>query len=518
MALRPYQHQAIEDLRQKFREGKTRILYQLATGGGKSVVFSEITRLATAKKLRVWILVPRKKLLRQASNHLSSIKIPHGRINADCKESRAYNVHCVSQPTLLRRMAAGKIKNWPKIVVVDECHLSLSQQLRIRDAAPDGTVFVGCTATPRETSGRGLSEMYEDIILGPKFSDLVSMDYLSKPRYFCPPFDFDVKKRGDDYDAKAIEEILAARQVYGKVISHYRELAQGKPTLVFCPSVKNSQETAQRFCDAGFKAEYVNGTMPEKKIESIIKALETGKIDIITSCDLVTFGVSIDILECIILLRKTMSITLFFQMIGRGTRVMDGKDGFLVLDHCGNFREHAIGQGDSIEERFDIDWRELFFGEEKNKRKKGEVVASLKLCDSCFMYYDGPACPNCGAERGKKPPKKYEEIDGRLIEITGPVKLNDRPLEEKREFQDKYSELMESITGADTDELMDKYVNELLKLAADAGLNAMSVYWRLSQGMRAVNVPVLHSIKRTLGYKPGWIWMQKKVIERKLGR
>jgi superfamily II DNA or RNA helicase len=514
VALRNYQSQGIDDLRQKFREGKRKILYQLATGGGKTIWFSEVTRLAFEKGFRVWIIVPRKKLLRQSSRELVETKIPHGIINASSNESRAFKVHVVSKDTLIRRIKANKIKNWPDFIVWDETHLALKQQQFVEDNAPEGTYFLGVTATPKEPGGLGLHSMYEDIILGPKFSYLVECGFLSPFKYFCPPFDFKINKRGDDYDPKTIEEILKSRQVYGKVISHYKQHGDGKPTLVFCPSVKNSEQTAQRFRDSGYRFESINGTMPESKIEMIIKAFEEKKLDGITSCDLVTFGVNLPSIECIILLRKTMSLTLFFQMLGRGTRVSPGKEYCTILDHMGNFLEHAGGEGESISEKFDIDWEKHFYGTEKNKKKKGESVASLKLCPHCFLYYTGETCINCGQER-TKPTKKYEEIDGRLIEIKGPIKLNEREPEERREIQDTIGAIKDRVQAGS---IIDADVKKMLDIAKDIGRNFMWVYWTLSEGMSVVNIPVLHSMRRALGYKQGWVWMQQKTIENRLGR
>jgi superfamily II DNA or RNA helicase len=515
MALRPYQQQAITDLREKLGLWFKKIFYQLPTGAGKTVIFTEITRLAFAKDLRVWIIVPRRKLLRQASNHLRKIKIPHGVISAKSNESRAFKVHVVSLQTLTRRIANGKIKNWPDIMIFDEGHTNLDQQVKIQNLAPPTTIFIGVSATPERADGRGLCEAYEDIIYGPEFSYLVECGYLSRIRYFCPPFDFKVKKRGDDYDPKTIEEILESRKIYGRVIQHYRENAIGKPTLVFCPSVKNAEETAQRFRDSGFGFESIDGRMSDGKLETILGAFEAGKLDGITSCDIVTYGLDIPSISNIIMLRKTMSRALFFQIIGRGTRPEDGKV-LTVWDHVGNFRELATGtaaEDDPVEKCFDVEWN--FNGLEKSKKKKGEVVASLKLCQKCYMYYSGTgSCPHCGTDREAKK-IKYEEIDGRLIEIKGPIKLNEREPEERREIQDTIGAIKDRVQAGS---IIDDDVKKMLDIAKDIGWNFMWVYWTLSEGMSVVNIPVLHSMRRALGYKQGWVWMQQKTIENRLGR
>ena len=518
MALRPYQHQAITDLRGKLNLYFKKVFYQLATGAGKTVIFSEITRLAQIKNMRVWIIVPRRKLLRQASKHLTAIRIPHGVISAISKESRAYMVHVVSLQTLTRRIANNKIKNWPDIIIFDEGHTNLDQQVKIQNIAPTKTIFIGVSATPERADGRGLCEAYEDIVYGPDFSWLVEHDYLSRIHYFCPPFDFKVKKRGDDYDPKTIEEILASRQIYGKVISHYKDMPQGQ-TLVFCPSVKNAETTAQRFRDSGFKFESIDGRMTDNQLDVHLNALEAGQLDGITSCDIVTYGLDISSISNIIMLRKTMSRALFFQIIGRGTRPETGKV-LTVNDHVGNFRELATGEAgpdDPVEKCFDVEWN--FDGLTKNKKAKGEVVASLKLCQNCYMYYCGPSCPHCGVARDAKKPINYEEIDGRLIEVKGPIKLNDRPREDRREYQDKYNGLLDKIKDCEPDMSMDKYVRELIELAESAGYkNPMVIYWQISREMLSVNVPLLHSIRRVKSYKHGWLHMKTNEISDKLGR
>jgi hypothetical protein len=324
-----------------------------------------------------------------------------------------------------------------------------------------------------------------------------------------------IKKKGSDYDPASIEQLLASRHIYGSAISHYKEMGVGKPALIFCPSVKNSEETAQRFRDHGFKFESIDGRMTDKKLDTVLGALENGLIDGICSCDIATYGLNIVSVSYIGMLRKTMSRALYFQILGRGTRPDTGKT-LVVCDHVGNFRELATGERtdeDRLEKVFDVDWN--FCGVEKNKKAKGEVVASLKLCAECFLYYNGPTCPHCGAGRNDKPTKPMQEIDGRLVEIKGPVKLQDRPAEDQREIQDQIGALMDEVRESG---ISAGPIGELLKIAEKIGRNPMWVYWRLSEGMLAVNEPLLAEIRRIKGYAHGWCFMQRKTIAKKLGR
>jgi superfamily II DNA or RNA helicase len=128
--LRDYQKQTIDAARQKlFVENKQSIVIQSATGSGKTVLVTAITKIASERKHRCWFVVPRKELVKQSKAHFTKWGIPFGIIDAQNKESRAYNVHIISLQTLMRRL--DKIKGFPDVVFFDECHLNYDAQQKI---------------------------------------------------------------------------------------------------------------------------------------------------------------------------------------------------------------------------------------------------------------------------------------------------------------------------------------------------------------------------------------------------
>jgi superfamily II DNA or RNA helicase len=514
MPLREYQSNLLQAVREKLIKHDS-VMMQLATGGGKTWIFSVMTALALEKDNPVWIVVPRNELLMQSSEQLASMRTPHGVISAKSNESRAFKVHVVSKDTLMRRIKAGKIKNWPKLIIIDEAHLALDQQLFIKENAPEGTKFIGVTATPERLDGRGLDDMYDDITYGPTYLEMVEMGYLSDVRYFSIPGitaqDFTSKDfSGTEVKQDVLDQILKKRQIYGNVINEYREKAHNKSCIVFCRSVKAAEETAQRFRDSGYNFESIDGKMTDRERKSLIGGLKTGQLHGLTSVDLICFGLDVPRVECIIKLRFTMSKSLDSQMNGRGSRPYIFDDGTvkeycIILDPVGCLAEH----GHPLE---DYEWK--FHGTDRRKKQKGVSVASLKICQECFLYFEGSKCPHCGAIKGAKPTKRYEEIDGRLIEVKGPVKFFDREASERRQIQEKVDGLIAKLLI----EMTDSGLAELLKQAEERGWNAMKIYWELSAGMMAVNVPLLHAIQRGKGYKPSWVWMYTKTIEKRLGR
>lgn len=546
MTLRDYQQIGLDAIRVSIRKHRA-VCFMLPTGGGKTQIFSSITAGAFSKKRRVWIVVPRIEVLYQSSEKLTELHVPHGKIVAGKNESRAYKVHVASKDTLTRRWE--KIKNWPDIIIIDECHLNIDFQVKLARLAPSKTKFIGFTATPERLDGRGLSRLpekyenekepdlfsqiddieyfddrgiYDELIQGATIRELVERGYLSDVRYFCPPIAgiIDLHRRGTEVDADELEALLLQRNIYGKVIDHYRDICKDKkrPALVFCRTVKSAYDTAQRFRDAGFRFECIEGNMSKEKRKSILDGLRDGRLDGVTNCEIATYGLDIPRIEVLIMLRYTESRALFGQMIGRGLRPWEEwiddqsrpgvkilaykKKYCYILDHVGLLRTHQHPFADYY-------WS--FYGSEKQRAKPGESADTLHLCPNCFLYFTGSKCPNCGGETKKKLRPEVQEIDGRLVEV-GPIALNERPPEQRKEYQDR---IAAAIDKCDTS-IDPGAIGELLTIADELNRSPMWVYWELSKGKRAVNIPLLYEIARQKEYKRGWIWFKQKEIENKL--
>ena len=515
MTSRPYQSRIIISLRLSMRENK-HVLLCSPTGSGKSFIFSHITNSVAKSGKRIWVIVPMRQLLKQTSEHFLKWKIPHAMIAAGLQESRAFKVHIVSKQTLERRW--DKIKNWPDAIIIDECHQNYDFQMELKSQAPEHTHLIGLTATPERLSGEGLSDIYDDIVYGPSILELVSDGYLSPVRYFAPPLEGveELHRRGTEFDSDELEALFKRRAIYGKVVDHYRQYAHGRPTLVFCRDVRSAEKWAAQFRESGYRFESIDGKMPDKTRHALVDALKDGRIDGLTSCELITTGFDCPRVECVIKLRPTESKALDSQMNGRGMRIWPGKEDLVILDFVNNLERHGHPYSD-------YQWN--FYGKEK-QRPKGKHADILRLCPKCFLYYSGTTCPNCGDEKETKPRKDLKEVDGRLVEITGPVPLSDRDPEEKREIADRISASINEFREAENLGIIAPgAVGELLKIADDLGYGAMWVYWKLSEKYinkngeevkrLTINSPLLAEIARQKGYKPGWAWMKKKEIESK---
>jgi superfamily II DNA or RNA helicase len=493
------------------------VCIQGATGSGKTPVMAAMCESVVAKKKRAWIVVNRKELLGQASAHLRKWNVPHGIIAPNMQESRAYSVHVVSKDTLIRRY--DKIKNFPDLLIFDEAHLYLDRQIEIISHLPEQSKIIGMTATPERLDGRGLSEVYNDLIEGPSIPELTAGHFLSPLRYFSPPIEGlqDLHVRGTDYDEEELESLLERRKVYGEVVGHYEKYGRGKPTLGFCRSVKSAYQMADRFKDKGFNFHCIEGKMSDGKRKDLIIALTVGNIDGLTGCDIFLYGLDIPRVEYGFTVRPTLSRAVYMQSIGRILRPFkDEKTGYekheaLFFDHVNNILEHQDLNYPGVPLHYvpKIDWN--FYGSEKRKRKKDEN--NIRLCPLMdFMYCAKPSCRNCEHNPDKQladARKPMIVIPADLEEIKHPVSMAELPPEERREWQDRIGKCVLEYKTTQAPSA----VSELLKIAELRGYSIFWVYHRLNDDeKKAVNVPLLAAIGKCKGFKPGWVWYAKKHI------
>lgn len=543
--LRDYQQTLYERCREKL--SKTRCIFlQLATGGGKTAIFSSMCGSVFEKKKRAWIIVPRNELVIQASNHLRKWQVPHGMITAKSTESRAFRIHVVSKDTLIRRY--DKIKNWPDLLIFDEGHLYLDRQIEIVSRLPETSKVISFSATPERLDGRGLSELYECLIEGPSIPWLTERGFLTPLRYFSPPLDGldNIHKRGTELDEEQLDELLKRRKVYGELVGHYEKYGKGKAALIFCRSVKSAYQTAERFRDKGFNFHCIEGKMSEKRRKDLIEAHRRGEIDGLTNCDLATYGLDIPRIEYGASIRPTLSRSLYFQKIGRILRPYEEsicpsckteyqnviicpsckinnnityrKEEALFFDHVNLVLEHQEDSHPGVPPHYvpHIEWN--FTGTEKRKRKKKDI--NIRLCPHMdYMYCQKKDCTNCkhnpdaGISDARKP---MIVIPTELVEKKQ-LKYGERPIEERREFQDRINNAIMEFNQAPEGEILSGPVAELLKIAAEFGYGVLWVYWRLTTEKRkSVNVPLLYEIGRQCGYKSGWAYHKKKEIRFKL--
>ena len=407
ITLRPYQLQGVAEIRQAYQARHRSVLFVLPTGGGKTTLFSHITRETAARGKRVGILVHRAELLRQASASLEALDVPHGLIAANRSMDLSRPVQVASVQTLARRLHRIP-QDFFDLLVIDEAHHSnAGTWAKVLNHCTKARVL-GVTATPVRCDGRGLGEWYSAMVLGPTPAVLTEQGYLAPARVLAPPIGFDtsgLRRRMGDFDMTQAGQELQAGQAMGDCLSHYRRYLDGQTAIAFCCSVAHAEAVAELFNRHGVAAASIDGTMDGTTREQLLADLGAGRLKVLTSCALIGEGVDVPSVAGCILLRPTQSVSLHLQMIGRCLRPQPGKQA-VILDHVGN----VLRLGHHLEER---EWTL-----EGTPKKDREAAPSVKFCPQCFtaMPSGKPKCPDCGhqfvAER-----RELEHVDGELVEV-----------------------------------------------------------------------------------------------------
>jgi len=385
--LRPYQQAAVDGVRDSFRLGRRRPLLVAPTGSGKTVIFSYITASAAAKGNRTLVLVHRAELLEQCHRSLESMDVPHGLIASGLTPDRSQLTQIASVQTLVRRF--DRVLP-PDLIVIDEAHHATAGAWASVLAQYPNARVLGVTATPQRLDGKGLGQVFDDLIRGPEVTKLIDEGYLCKPVYYAPKtVDLTgVHMVAGDYNRAEVAERMDRPTITGDAVIHYRKYAEGQPCIVFCTGIKHAEHVAQAFNAAGYRFKVIDGTLAKGERARRVLDLSSGALQGLVSVDIVSEGFDLPCVSTAILLRPTASLSLHLQQIGRVLRPSPGKQRAVILDHVGNCRRHGLAE----EVR---DWS-LDGIRKRGKRGPQDDVADTRQCPECFaVHTPSPQCPQC---------------------------------------------------------------------------------------------------------------------------
>ncbi len=407
--LRDYQSDCIGEIRAAYRAGRQSPLLVSPTGSGKTVMFAFISHGTSRKGNRVLILVHRQELVDQTCRTLLAFGVDHGVIAAGRSPDRTHAVQVGSVQTVVRRLDYFR----PDLIIIDEAHHGTAGSWRkVLDANPQARIL-GVTATPERLDGKGLKDVFDDLIRGPEVSWLIDNGHLSRPRYYAPPQAANLTglhMRGGDYAKDELAKAMDDKAITGDAVEHYARICGGVPAVAFCVSVAHAQHVAEQFQAAGFRAAVLDGTLDRDSRRDRVKALGDGRLQVLTSCEIINEGFDLPIVTAAILLRPTMSLGLHLQQVGRVLRPAPGKDRAIILDHVGNLARHGFAE--------DVrDWS--LEGRPKKKKRKAddEADVNVRQCPSCYCAHAPAAsCPECGHVY-QLTQREIEVRDGTLVEL-----------------------------------------------------------------------------------------------------
>lgn len=345
MNLRPYQRQACNSVfTEWYRKGRKRTLLTLPTGTGKTVVFSKLAEYEVRTKgHKVLILAHRNVLLEQASDKLSSITGLESFLEKGpnkCMKNDA-PVVVASIQTMNKRRLENISPDRFDTIIIDEAHHVMSPGYRnLLEHFPDCQVL-GVTATPDRMDEQSLMEVFESLAFEYSIKEAIEDGYLAKLKVRHIPISISlagVKKQAGDYSERDLG--IALDPYLHEIAKNMAKTCKGRKTVVFLPLIATSQKFAALLENYGFSALEINGNTDNK--DEIYKAFKSGECDVLCNSMLLTEGWDCPEVDCVVVLRPTMSRALYVQMVGRGLRLADGKDNCLLLDFMWMTAKHDL--------------------------------------------------------------------------------------------------------------------------------------------------------------------------------
>lgn len=358
--LYPYQERDLNTLFEKLSKVATdrRILYQLPTGGGKTRVFSEIVkRFISNYNDKVVVLTHRKELCNQTSSALKKLGINNKVINSAVKQlSRkdGYPCYVAMVETLWNRIADGFLNPASiGLVIIDEAHHNSFQKLL--SEFPNAFI-VGVTATPLSSNiEMPMHKSYHELIVGESIQNLISQGFLAKPKNWRYDIELNSLKTGahGDFNTSTSDELYSSVAMLELLLHAYEAHSKGKKTLIFNNGIFTSKNVCKLFEEVGYPVRHLDNHTPSAERAEILKWFKKTKGSILTSVSILTTGFDEPSVQTVILNRATTSLTLYHQMIGRGSRRLPKKKTFTIIDLGNNTDRFGDWQAP-------LDWQLIF--------------------------------------------------------------------------------------------------------------------------------------------------------------
>ncbi|MGB1349485.1 MAG: DEAD/DEAH box helicase [Flavobacteriaceae bacterium] len=377
-----YQKGAIQKIFQCFESAVDdyHLLYQLPTGGGKTVIFSEIVSqyLKTQNK-KVLVMTHRIELCKQTSNVLSEFGVRNKVVDSKAKldDQKEYDCFVAMVETLNNRLKDDKLDiSDIGLVIIDEAHYnSFTKLFKFFEKS----FILGVTATPLSSNIElPMTDNYNELIVGESIESLIENNFLAKANMFSYNVGLTslVVGANGDYTVKSSEDLYTNNEMLSKLMDAYNERCMNKKTLIFNNGINTSLFVYDLFKRAGLPIAHLDNTTTKKERSSILKWFKETPNAILTSVSILTTGFDEPSVEAIILNRATKSLTLYYQMIGRGSRIFKNKNSFDVVDLGNNF--HRFGPWGST----NLDWHRIF----KYPSHYLDGILSDEELESNFIY------------------------------------------------------------------------------------------------------------------------------------
>ena len=428
---RDYQAKGIQLVREAIAQGFKKILFFLATGGGKSIIFLNICAGLHRNNKKICFVVRRKQLVIQARKHFLRAGIDSSiMLNTQKGFDPNKNFQICSIDTVSRRDT--EFLNNYDYVIIDECHDTVSPTYKdFLSSFSEKTIFIGLTATPFPV-GKRVHSFFECVVKPIEVHELRDREFLTDADIYIPT-DIDLSEikndASGDYSKTELSKKMQDMSIVGDVVENYKKYGENKPAICFCVDKNHSILMAEMFNNQGIPAIHCDESTKQEERDNAIESLRSGNIKVLCNVNIFSTGVDIPEAEIGLMARPTKSEILYIQQIGRLLRPYRkcGKcksqyDNSPACPVCGFDRPSYIKQkakiidfgNNTARHGLPFDVRFAYIKEDDKERFKKHKNL-IKTCTNCFMVYDAhlPCCPHCSGSGTRE--RYYKTKSGDLV-------------------------------------------------------------------------------------------------------
>ena len=414
MELRPYQAEAKAAVFEQWDKGAFKTLLVLPTGCGKTIVFAKVAEDCVRQGYRVLILAHRGELLEQAADKIKKST------NLGCATEKAeqtclgswFRITVGSVQSMQREKRLSQFsEDYFNVIIIDEAHHCISDGYqKVLQHFPSAKVL-GVTATPDRGDMRNLGEFFESLAYEYPLPKAIREGYLYPIKAMTIPLQLDlsgVSIQSGDFKAGDIATALDPylHQIADEMMKYCRD----RKTVVFLPLVKTSQKFKEILNEKGFKAAEVNGESKDRA--EVLETFDKGEYNVLCNSMLLTEGWDCPSVDCVIVLRPTKVRSLYSQMVGRGTRLCEGKSHLLLLDFLWHTERHELCHpADLICEKKEV------------ARKMTENLEGTAGCPMDLEEAERKASEDVIAEREESLAKQLQEMRTRKKKLVDPLQF-----------------------------------------------------------------------------------------------
>lgn len=357
-----------------------RVVAQLSTGGGKTVVFSYFLQRFLLKNpsAKTAIVVHREELQEQTISTLKRFGI----VNVSVYMVESFN-------NQIKKHGLKELQ----FIIIDECHTGNFKKI-IDHYRETETKIIGFSATPvYATKKHPINVDYEEIVTGMPIQWLIDNGFLTHPIHYGGEHidKKSLKKSGGDYTLESLAVEFSKPKLIDAVVQAYEKYCLNKKSIIFNTTIEHANLVNEAFMKAGYLARTLDSKCSHEERKSVLRWLKETPNAILNNVSILTTGFDEPSIEAVIFNRCTKSLPLWLQCCGRSARIYPGKDHFIIVD----LGENIIGEGhDYWNAKYD--WEYKFH----NPAKAGEGPPPMKVCPNkeceAMIYMSATKCPHCG--------------------------------------------------------------------------------------------------------------------------